>query len=65
MRKELIETNRKSIFFDETKFRKRISDLYLTVATAIEPLSISKAGAIDILEKEFEGLKQKVYNVLK
>ncbi|MFX5999291.1 hypothetical protein ABTF05_23210, partial [Acinetobacter baumannii] len=24
LRKELIETNRKSIFFDETKFRKKI-----------------------------------------
>ncbi|MGC8015916.1 hypothetical protein ACP3V9_24350, partial [Salmonella enterica] len=65
LRKELIETNRKSIFFDETKFRKKISDLYLTVATAIEPLSNSKASAIGILEKEFVEWKQKVDDVLK
>ncbi|MBX9779976.1 MAG: hypothetical protein K2X26_06495 [Chitinophagaceae bacterium] len=65
LRKELVETNRKSIFFDETKFRKKVSDLYLTVATAIEPLSNSKASAIEILEKEFEDWKQKIYDVLK
>ena len=54
LRHELLELNRKTVFYDEFKFRRRVSDLYLEVATALEPLSASKEGAIGLLEKEFD-----------
>ncbi len=63
IRKELIETNRKSIFFDEFKFRRRVSDLYLSVANAIEPLSASQEKGITVLENEFIDWKKKVYEL--
>ena len=65
LHKELIETNRKTIFFDEFKFRRRVSDLYLEVAVAIEPLSASQEKGITVLEKEFEVFKQKAYDLFK
>ncbi len=65
VRKEIIETNRKSIFFDEFKFRRRVSDLYVSVATAIEPLSAGQEKGIGVLEKEFEEWKVKVFDLLK
>ena len=61
IRKEIIETNRKSIFFDEFKFRRRVSDLYLHVVFSIQPLSAGQEKGIDVLEKEFEQFKKSVY----
>ena len=61
IRKEIIETNRKSIFFDEFKFRRRVSDLYLHVVFSIQPLSAGQEKGIDVLEKEFEHFKKSVY----
>ena len=65
IRKEIIETNRKSIFFDEFKFRRRVSDLYYSVVTAIEPLSASQEKSITVLENEFDVWKKKVYDLMK
>jgi hypothetical protein len=52
-KRELVELNRKSIFFDEFKYRRRVSDLYLAVANSIEPLSSSQEKGIAVLEEEF------------
>ncbi len=65
IRKEIIETNRKSIFFDEFKFRRKVSDLYLDVATALMPLSASQEKGIGVLEAEFEVFKTRVYDLMK
>ncbi len=65
MRKEILELNRKTVFFDEFKFRRRLSDVYLEVALALEPLSATKVGTIDLLEKEFDGFNNRFYNLLK
>ena len=58
-RAEIIETNRKTIFFDEFKYRRRLSDVYVAVCTALEPFSPSKIGAIEALEKEFADLQSR------
>ncbi len=65
MRNEILELNRKTIFFDEFKYRRRLSDVYLEVATALEPLSASKEGTIDLLEKEFVAFNNRFYSILK
>lgn len=65
MRKEILELERKTIFFDEFKYRRRLSDLYLEVATSLEPLSASKEGSIDLLEKEFMVFYNQFYGILK
>ncbi len=65
MRKEILELNRKTIFFDEFKYRRRLSDLYLEVATSLEPLSGSKEGSIDLMEKEFMAFNNQFYSILK
>jgi len=65
MRKEILELNRKTIFFDEFKYRRRLSDLYLEVATSLDPLSASKEGSIDLLEKEFIVFYNQFYGILK
>ncbi|MCK9403688.1 MAG: hypothetical protein M0Q26_09855 [Chitinophagaceae bacterium] len=65
LRKEIIEMNRTSIFFDEFKFRRRVSDLYVSVATAIEPLSARQEKSIRVLENEFELFKEKAGALLK
>ena len=65
MRHEILELNRKTIFFDEFKYRRRLSDMYLEVVTAIEPLSATKAGAIALLEKEFMVFNNRFYSVIK
>jgi hypothetical protein len=57
-RKEIIETNRKTVFFDEFKYRRRLSDVYLALCFALEPFSPSKVGAIEVLEDEFEKITQ-------
>lgn len=64
-KREIIELNRKSIFFDEFKFRRRVSDLYLTVATAIEPLSASQEKSITLLEQEYEQFRNRFYVMIK
>ena len=61
IRYEILELKRQTIFFDEFKFRRRVSDLYLEVAFALEPLSASKEGSITLLEEEFEAIKKKVF----
>ncbi|MBM3414289.1 MAG: glycosyl hydrolase [Bacteroidetes bacterium] len=58
LRTEIIETNRKTVFFDEFKYRRRLSDVYVAICTALEPFSPSKIGAIEILEKEFDTLRK-------
>ena len=65
MRKEILELNRKTVFFDEFKYRRRLSDVYLEVATALEPLSATKEGTIDLLEKEFIVFNNQFINILK
>jgi hypothetical protein len=65
MRKEILELNRKTIFFDEFKYRRRLSDLYFEVATSLNPLSASKEGSIDLLEKEFMVFYNQFYGILK
>ena len=65
MRKEILELNRKTVFFDEFKFRRRLSDVYVEVATALEPLSATKEGTIDLLEKEFIVFNNQFFNIIK
>ena len=65
MRKEILELNRKSIFFNEFKYRRRLSGLYFEVATSLETLSASKEGSIDVLEKEFMVFNNQFYGFLK
>lgn len=63
-RAEIIETNRKTVFFDEFKYRRRLSDVYVAVCTALEPFSASKIGAIEALEKEFGELQLRFKQLL-
>jgi hypothetical protein len=63
-RAEIIETNRKTVFFDEFKYRRRLSDVYVAVCTALEPFSASKIGAIEALEKEFGELQVRLKQLL-
>ena len=65
MRYEILELKRQTIFFDEFKYRRRLSDLYLEVAFALEPLSASKEGSITLMENEFEKIKKEVYVLMK
>ena len=62
---EILELNRKSIFFDEFKFRRKVSDLYVAVATSIEPLSPSQEKGIGLLEEEFKKFKIRFYEMIK
>jgi len=64
MRREMLELNRKTVFFDEFKYRRRLSDVYVEVATALEPLSVTKEGTIDLLEKELVGFNSLFYKIL-
>jgi hypothetical protein len=64
LRKEIIETNRKTVFFDEFKYRRRLSDVYIALCTSLEPFSPSKTGAIEVLEQEF-GLIKKEFERLR
>ncbi|MFZ2784748.1 MAG: hypothetical protein WAZ36_10130 [Sediminibacterium sp.] len=57
---EMVELNRKSIFFDEFKFRRKISDLYVEVVFGIEPLSPKQEQGIGLLEAEFEAFRKRV-----
>jgi photosystem II stability/assembly factor-like uncharacterized protein len=64
MRKEILELNRKTIFFDEFKYRRRLSDVYMAVATGLDPLPPSKEAAIDLLEKELADFNNRFYSIL-
>ena len=62
-KKELLELNRKSIFFDEVKFRRKLTDFYLDLVTALEPLSPNQEKAIDLLETEFKQYQQRLKSI--
>ncbi len=64
-KREIIELNRKSIFFDEFKYRRRVSDLYVAVATSIEPLSTSQEKGIGLLEEQFVVFQKRFFAMLK
>ena len=64
-KREIVELNRKSIFFDEFKYRRKVSDLYVDVATAIEPLSSKQEEGITLLEEEFVVFRQRFYELIK
>jgi hypothetical protein len=64
LRKEIIETNRKTVFFDEFKYRRRLSDVYIALCTSLEPFSASKTGSIEILEQEFAQIKKEFEKLL-
>jgi hypothetical protein len=63
-KREIIELNRKTIFFDEFKYRRRLSDLYLAVAMAIEPLSAKQEKGLLLMEEEFEAFKKQFYSLI-
>ena len=65
MRYEILELKRQTVFYDEFKYRRRLSDLYLETAFALEPLSASKEGSIALMENEFEKIKKEVYMIMK
>ena len=65
LRKEIIETNRKTVFFDEFKFRRRLSDVYFSLLLGIEPFSPTRIGAIDVLEDEYKKIESTFYTLLK
>ena len=64
MRREMLELNRQTVFFDEFKYRRRLSDVYVEVATALEPLSATKEGTIDLLAKELFDFNSRFYSIL-
>lgn len=64
MRKEILELNRKTIFFDEFKFRRRLCDLYVNVCTLTEPLSNSEEKGITVMEAELADITRRVKALL-
>ena len=64
-KREIVELNRKSIFFDEFKYRRRVSDLYLAVANGLEPLSTSQEKGITLLEDQFVVFQKRFFELLK
>jgi hypothetical protein len=64
-KREIVELNRKSIFFDEFKYRRRVSDLYVTVATGLEPLSASQEKGITVLEDQFLVFQKRFFELIK
>ncbi len=63
-KREVIELNRKTIFFDEFKYRRRLSDMYLAVSMSIEPLSEKQEKGIVLLEDELVALKKQFYSLI-
>lgn len=61
---EIIETKRKTVFFDEFKFRRRLSDVYFSLITGIEPYSASRIGAIQVLESEFGNIEKQFQELI-
>jgi hypothetical protein len=64
-KREIVELNRKSIFFDEFKYRRRVSDLYYSVASGLEPLSTSQEKGITLLEDQFVVFQKRFFELLK
>jgi len=64
LRKEVLELNRTTVFYDEFKFRRRVSDVFLELCFAFQPFSPTKEGAITLLENEFTDFKNKFYKLL-
>ncbi|NDA60607.1 MAG: glycosyl hydrolase [Chitinophagia bacterium] len=64
LRKEIIETNRKTIFFDEFKFRRRLSDLYISVCSQTEPLSASQEKGINVMQQELDEFIRRIQTLL-
>jgi len=65
MRHEILELKRQTIFYDELKYRRKVSDLYMEIATSFEPLTPVKEGAIGLLEKEFLLIKKQVFEMMR
>ncbi len=65
MRHEILELKRQTIFYDELKYRRKVSDLYMEIATSFEPLSPLKEGAIGLLEKEFLLIQKQVFEMMR
>jgi photosystem II stability/assembly factor-like uncharacterized protein len=65
MRHEILELKRQTIFYDELKYRRKVSDLYMEIATSFEPLSPSKEIAIGLLEKEFLLIQKQVFEMMR
>ncbi len=64
IRKEVLELKRETVFYDEFKFRRRVSDVYLELCFALYPFTPSKEVALGLLEKEFEGFAKKIRPLL-
>jgi hypothetical protein len=64
LRKEILELNRKTVFFDEFKFRRRLCDLYVSVCTQTAPLSSSEEKGIAVMEQELADISRKVKALL-
>jgi hypothetical protein len=64
-KREIVELNRKSIFFDEFKYRRRVSDLYYSVASGLEPLSNSQEKGITLLEDQFLIFQKRFFELIK
>jgi hypothetical protein len=65
MRHEILELKRQTIFYDELKYRRKVSDLYMEIATSFEPMSPAKEGAIGLLEKEFLLIQKQVFEMMR
>ena len=64
-KREIVELNRKSIFFDEFKYRRRVSDLYVSVANGLEPLSPIQEKGIAVLEDQFLVFQKRFFDLIK
>ncbi len=64
-KREIVELNRKSIFFDEFKYRRRVSDLYVSVANGLEPLSPAQEKGINLLEDQFLEFRKRFFELIK
>lgn len=65
MRHEILELKRQTIFYDELKYRRKVSDLYMEIATSFEPMSPAKEEAIVLLEKEFLLIQKQVFEMMR
>jgi len=61
----MLKLNRQTVFFGEFKYRRRLSDVYVEEATALEPLSATKEGTINLLENELVDFNNQFYNIFK
>ncbi|TAD85903.1 MAG: glycosyl hydrolase [Bacteroidetes bacterium] len=65
MRPEILELTRTTVFYDEFKFRRRVSDVYMQLMASTEPLTPGQANGILLLQQEFEGFRKQYYKILK